>query len=167
MELGYVQFMSHKGLCPALDREAIVGDQIVVVEPSDREFIMEWKQCCPVEMPPEVRGTRKVLNARKVKKGESGKGGGDGGSAMGSRTYRGEEDANQIDVQWIKIKGKRKSWEGKKGPIRFEESASCAEGEVDLRDRNPLMRYSAGTSSREDVERNERCSSSSDSTGQI
>ena len=61
MELGYVQFMSHKGLCHALDRGAIVGDQIVAVEPSDREFIMEWNQCCPVEMSPEDRGARKTL----------------------------------------------------------------------------------------------------------
>ena len=159
--------MSHKGLCHALDREAIVGDQIVAVEPSDREFIMEWKQCCPVEMSPEDRGTRRVLNARKAKKGESGKGDGDGGSAMSSRTYWGEENADRTDVQWIKIKGKKKRWEDKKGTVRFEESVLSTEGEVDCRDRNPLERYSAGTCPREDMERNERCSSSSDSTGQI
>ena len=108
-----------------------------------------------------------MLKARKVKKGESGEGDEDGSLATSSRTYWSEGNTDRTDVQWIKIKGKKKRWEDKKGLVRFEESVLRTEGEVDRRDRNPLARYSAGTCSREDVERNERCSSSSDSTGQI
>ena len=108
-----------------------------------------------------------MLKARKVKKGESGEGDEEGSLATSSRTYWSERNTDRTDVQSIKIKGRKKRWEDKKGSVRFEENVLSAEGEVDRRDRNPLGRYSAGTCPREDVKRNERCSSSSDSTGQI
>ena len=52
-----------------------------------------------------------MLKAKKVKKGESCEGDEDSGSAMSSRTYWTEGNADRTDVQWIKIKGKKKRWE--------------------------------------------------------
>ena len=58
-ERGYVQFATHAGLCRALHREAIIGDQVIVVEGSDREFMIERQ----MGVPQDVKGPRWVLNA--------------------------------------------------------------------------------------------------------
>ena len=167
MELGYVQFMSHKGLCHALDHEAVVGDQIITVEPCDREFVMEWKQCSPKEGSAEEEVVQKTLKARMVNKGESCEGDEDEGSATSSRVYCGEGSADRVDVPWIKIKGRKRRGGDKKSSVRFEGSVVSAKGSGDHQGSNPLSRYIESVCPREDVERNERCSSSSDSTGQI
>ena len=70
-------------------------------------------------------------------------------------------------MPWIKIKGRKKKGGDKKSLVRFEDSVVSVKGSGSHQGGSPLSRYVESVCPREDVERNERCSSSSDSTGQI
>ena len=56
--LGYVQFATHEGLRRALSREAVIDNQIIMVETSNMEFMLERF----MELPRGIRGPQCVIN---------------------------------------------------------------------------------------------------------
>ena len=121
MELGYVQFATHKGLRQALNTEAITCDLIVKVEPSDKEFLMGWNSSCPGEIPRDVRRMRLVPSAKVVKKEKGSE------SGLELQVYRSEEEVGRNETPWLLIEGKKKESEGEGKPIYVGEG--CVEEE--------------------------------------
>ena len=97
--LGYVQFATHEGLCRALSREAIVGNQIIMVETSNMEFMLERF----MELPRGVHEPQCVINEKGKGKGANIEADSVDGSDRGDEDSGEDSDFYEVGMQAIKL----------------------------------------------------------------
>ena len=97
--LGYVQFATHEGLCRALPREAAINNQIIVVDTTDMEFMLERF----MELPRGIREPQCVTDGKVKGKVASVEADRMGGSCQGDEDSGEDSDFYEVGMQAMKL----------------------------------------------------------------